>query len=92
VRAYADSGFILRLITGESDSESVVGEYRRLGKPALFFLSVHDLEVRNAILQRAFHQRRSVGPDERQQVTRRHDSAFGRLARPVIEAVYWTRL
>ena len=80
MRAYADSSFILRLITGESGSEAAIAEYRRLGKPALFFLSIHDLEVQNAILQRAFHQRRSDGPDERQQIRRRRDAALARLA------------
>jgi len=60
MRAYADSSFILRLVTAEADSEEVIAEYRRIGKPPLFFLPLHALEVRNAILQRAFHQRRSI--------------------------------
>jgi predicted nucleic acid-binding protein len=79
VRTYADSGFILRLVTGETDSPQVVAEYRRLGAPKLFFLSLHALEVRNAILQRAFHQRRSLSSGERQHVTRERDAALARL-------------
>jgi len=31
VRAYADSSFILRLVTGEPDSPQTIAEYRRLG-------------------------------------------------------------
>ena len=54
MRAYADSSFILRLVTAEADSQAAIGEYRRIGLPALFLLPLHALEVRNAILQRAF--------------------------------------
>jgi predicted nucleic acid-binding protein len=79
VRAYADSSFILRLVTGEADSPRAVAEYRRLGSPKLFFLSLHALEVRNAILQRAFHQRRSTASGERQQVARQRDAALARV-------------
>jgi len=77
VRAHADSSFILRLVTGEADSPQTIAEYRRLGSPKLFFVPLHGLEVRNAILQRAFHKRRSIG--ERQQVARERDAALARL-------------
>jgi len=79
VRAYADSSFILRLVTGETDSPVAIAEYRRLGSPKLFFLPLHALEVRNAILQRAFHQRRSISSGERRQVARERDAALARL-------------
>jgi predicted nucleic acid-binding protein len=79
VRAYADSSFILRLITKETESEEAIAEYRRLGYPPLFFLLLHALEVRNAILQRAFHQRRTVASGERQNVTHERDAALARL-------------
>ncbi len=81
MRAYADSSFILRLVTTEADSPEAVAEFRRLGKPRLFFLPLHSLEVRNAILQRAFHQRRSISSGERQHVARERDAALGRLER-----------
>jgi hypothetical protein len=45
----------------------------------LFFLPLHTLEVRNAILQRAFHQRRSAAPGQRQHIARERDAALGRL-------------
>ena len=79
MRTYADSSFILRLLTGEADSPQVIAEYRRLGAPKLFFLPLHALEVRNAILQRAFHQRRSAASGERAQVARERDAALARL-------------
>jgi predicted nucleic acid-binding protein len=79
MRTYADSSFILRLVTGETDSPRVIAEYRRLNTPKLFFLPLHALEVRNAILQRAFHQRRSVASGERAQIARERDTALARL-------------
>jgi len=79
MRVYADSSFILHLVLAEPDSERVIGEYRRMGRPALFFLPLHTLEVRNAILQRAFHQRRALASSERQEVVRHRDAAFRRL-------------
>lgn len=80
MRTYADSSFILRLVTGEADSAVAVAEYRRFGSPKLFFLPLHTLEVRNAILLRAFHQRRSISSGERGQVARERDAALSRIA------------
>ena len=79
MRAYADSSFILRLVTMEAESEDTMAEYRRLGYPPLFFCPLHSLEIRNAILQRAFHQRRSIGSGARQRIARERDAAFARL-------------
>ena len=83
MRAYADSSFILRLVNGEADSPQTIAAYRRLGSPKLFFVPLHALEVRNAILQRAFHKRRSVSSRERQHVARERDAALARLERLV---------
>jgi predicted nucleic acid-binding protein len=79
VRTYADSSFLLRLLTGETDSPDAIAQYRRLGKPRLFYLAIHALEVRTAILQRAFHGRRSLSGSERANVAHIRDAAFGRL-------------
>jgi hypothetical protein len=79
VKAYADSSFILRLVTSETDSPQTIAEYRRLSAPRLPFLPLHALEVRNAILQRAFHQRRAISSADRQHVARERDAAFSRL-------------
>ena len=79
MRAYADSSFTLRLVTGEANSPRTIAEYRRLGSPKLFFVPLHALEVRNAILQRAFHKRRSIYSRERQHVARERDAALARL-------------
>ena len=79
MRVYADSSFILRLVTAEEDSPQVVAEYRRLRSPKLFYLPLHAFEVRNAILQRAFHRRRSISSGERRDIARERDAALGRL-------------
>ena len=79
MRAYADSSFILRLVTSEADSLQAIAEYRRLDSPKLFYLPLHALEVRNAILQRAFHQRRSIASRRRRHVARERDAALARL-------------
>ena len=79
MRAYADTSFLLKLLAQETDSDVAIAEYRRMGNPPLFFLPLHALEVRNAILQRAFHQRRSITSSERQHASRERDAAFARL-------------
>ena len=56
-------------------------EHRRLDHPRLFFSPIHALEVRNAILQRAFHERRSISGGDRRNVTRQRDAALERLER-----------
>jgi hypothetical protein len=63
----------------EPGSPETVAEYRRVGKPPLFFLPLHALEVRNGILQRAFHQRRSTLASDRRDVVRERDASFDRL-------------
>ena len=61
MRAYADTSFLVKLITDEPGSEAAMAEFRRLDFPRLFFLPLHGLEVANAIRHRVFHLRRSAG-------------------------------
>ncbi len=79
MRVYSDTSFLLKLLAQEPNSDVAIAEYRRIGHPPLFFLPLHALEVRNSILQRAFHQRRSITSGERQHVARERDAAFARL-------------
>jgi len=79
MRAYADSSFLVKLLSQEPDSSLAVGEYRRLGRPPLFFLPLHALEVRNGIYHRAFHRRAARGSGERQHVFREKSAALSRL-------------
>lgn len=79
MRTYADSSFILRLVTRDEATTPTIDEYRRLDRPALFFLPLHDLEVRTGILQRAFFQKRSVSSEDRRNFRDQRDAAFARF-------------
>lgn len=80
MRVYADSSFLLRLVTGEPGAEQAGAEYRRLGRPALFYLPLHALEVENGVRQRAFHERRVLPSSQRAQINRERGAALSRLA------------
>jgi hypothetical protein len=65
MRAHADTSFLVKLLTQEPGTAIAVADYRRLGRPSVFFLPLHSLEVANAVRQRAFHQRQFplwIGP------------------------------
>lgn len=80
MRVYADSSLILRLVTGESGAQEAVAEYRRLGRPSLFYLPLHALEVENGIRQRAFHERQVLASGQRARITHEREAALARLA------------
>ena len=81
MRAYADTSFLVKLVTDEPDSEEAMAEFRRLGFPPLFFLPLHALEVTNAIRQRAFHLRHSTKSGQRAAIARERDAALARIER-----------
>src|SRR6266511_2646415 len=81
MRAYADTSFLVKLVTDEPDSQATMAEFRRLDFPPLFFLPLHALEVANAIRHRAFHQRRSAGSGQRAAIARERDTALARIER-----------
>ena len=81
MRAYADTSFLVKLVTTESGSEAAMAEFRRLDFPRLFFLPLHALEVTNAIRHRAFHLRRSVRSEQRVVIARERDAALARIKR-----------
>jgi predicted nucleic acid-binding protein len=79
MRVYADTSFLVKLLTQEPGTASAVAEYRRHGRPPVFFLPLHWLEVTNAVRQRAFHQRRSQPSSERSSIKRERDNALALL-------------
>jgi len=81
MKAYADTSFLVRLVTEELGSEAAMAEYRRLSFPPLFFLPLHALEVTNAVRQRALHLRRNARSGERAAIARERDTALARLER-----------
>ena len=83
MRYYADSSFIVKLISFEPDSEEAIAEFRRIGCPSLPLLALHELEICNAILHKAWHQRQSLPSRERRNVEREKQAARARLNRMV---------
>ena len=81
MRAYADTSFLVKLVTDEPGSRATMAEFRRLDFPPLFFLPLHALEVTNAIRHRAFHLRRTIGSGQRTAITRERDAALARIER-----------
>jgi predicted nucleic acid-binding protein len=79
MRAYADTSFLVRLVSQEPGTAAAVADYRSLGRPAIFFLPLHALEVSNAIRQRAFHLRRSAPASERAGINREREAALSML-------------
>ncbi|HEX5223393.1 MAG TPA: PIN domain-containing protein [Verrucomicrobiae bacterium] len=87
MRVYADTSFLVRLVTEESGTEAAQAEYRRLGRPPLFYLPLHSLEVTNAIRQRAFHLRRSAPASERAAIKREMEIALSLLSKFIARRV-----
>jgi hypothetical protein len=69
----------VKLLTPEPGTSSAIANYRRLGRPAVYFLPIHRLEVANAIRQKAFHQCRTVPAGGRSFIKKERDSAFAVL-------------
>jgi predicted nucleic acid-binding protein len=79
MRAYADTSFLVKLLTQEPGTKAAVADYRRLGRPPVFFLPLHHLEVSNAIRQRAFHQRHTTPSCDRSAIKRERDTSLALL-------------
>ena len=79
MRAYADTSFLVKLLSEEPGAAEAIAEYRRLRRPRLFYLPLHALEVENAIRHRAFHERRNRPAGERAQIKRERDAALARV-------------
>ena len=79
MRIYADTSFLVKLLSEEPGSTKAVAEYRRLLRPRLCYLPLHALEIENAIRHRAFHQRRVRPSAQRAQINRERDAALARV-------------
>lgn len=88
MRAYADTSFLGRLLTQDAGTMAAVGLYRNLGRPPLFFLPLHGLEVANAIRQRAFHQRHSAPSLQRAAIKRERDTSLALLAKYISRGAF----
>ena len=88
MRAYADTSFLVKLLTQEPGTTAAVDLYRRIGRPPVFFLPLHGLEVANAIRQRAFHQRHSTASSERAAIKRDRDASLALLDKYVARRAF----
>lgn len=88
MRVYADTSFLVRLVTGEPGTEAAMADYHRLGRPALFYLPLHSLEVANAVRQRVFHLRRSAPASERAAIKRETETALALLSKFISRRVF----
>lgn len=79
MRAYADTSFLVKLLTQEMGTAAAVDLYRGMGRPSVFFLPLHALEVANAIRQRAFHQRHTTPAFERAAIKRDCETSLALL-------------
>lgn len=87
MRVYADTSFLVRLVTEEPGTEAAMADYHRLGRPPMFYLPLHALEVTNAVRQRAFHLRHSAPSSARAAIKREADTALALLAKFVSRRV-----
>lgn len=88
MRVYADTSFLVRLVTEEPGTEAAMADYHRLGRPAMFYLPLHSLEVANAVRQRAFHLRRSAPASERAAIKRETETALALLSKFIARRVF----
>jgi predicted nucleic acid-binding protein len=79
MRAYADTSFLVKLLTQEPGTTAAVDLFRGIGRPPVFFLPLHALEVVNAIRQRAFHQRNSLPSSQRAAIKRESETSLALL-------------
>ena len=88
MRVYADTSFLVRLVREEPGTDAAMAEYHRLGRPAMFYLPLHSLEVTNAVRQRAFHLRRSASASKRAAIKRETETALGMLSKFIARRVF----
>jgi predicted nucleic acid-binding protein len=81
MKVYADTSFLVKLVTCEAGSQEAMAEFRRIGLPRLIFLPLHALEATNAIRQRAFHLRHTAGTGQRAGIARERDTSLARIER-----------
>jgi predicted nucleic acid-binding protein len=81
MRVDADTSFIVKLLSPEPGTVMAVDLYRQIGRPPIYFLSLHGLEVANAVRQRTFHQRRTQPASERTAIKSQRDASLSLLSK-----------
>jgi len=88
MRVYADTSFLVRLVTEEPGTDAAMADYHRLGRPAMFYLPLHSLEVANAVRQRAFRLRHSAPVSGRAAIKRETEAALDMLLKFIARRVF----
>ena len=88
MRVYADTSFLVKLLTQEAGTEAAISLYRELERPSLFYVLLHSLEVRNAILHRAFHLRHTIPSSAREMIRTERDKSFGLLQKLIARRAF----
>ena len=78
---YGDSSFVLRMLTNEVGSAMAVAAFCRLGRPALAFGPLHEIEIRNGLRMKAFMEMRSRTAAGKAELHRELSAWEGRLER-----------
>ncbi len=87
---YADSSFLLRLLSNEIGSADAVAVFRKLGRPALAFSPLHEVEVRNALRAKAFSEKQTLPASKRSGVDRELAGWESRLERFLTRGIFAT--
>lgn len=77
--SYADSSFLVRLLTHEAGSDVLSAAYRRRKCPPMAFGPLHDLEVRNALRWKVWIERQQAGAAQLQRVVAQRATWESRL-------------
>jgi predicted nucleic acid-binding protein len=88
MRTYADTSFLVKLLANEPGTEAAIDLYRGLGRPQVFFLPIHALEVANAIRQRAFHQRRTLPATKREAIRGERELSLAMLEKFIARGIF----
>lgn len=79
MKAWADSGLLVRMLTPEAGTVAVRTALRKLKHPRLFFTPLHELEVVNALRVKFALASREVPARQRPSLDRQLGSALARL-------------
>ena len=88
MRVYADRSFIARLLIGEIASKESIAVYREAGRPKLFLLPLHELEVTNSICHQSFRRKSTAALSDRKSIARDRDAALSKFRLYVTRGIF----
>jgi predicted nucleic acid-binding protein len=88
---YADSSFLLRLLTNESGAASAMAAFRRFGAPRLVSGPLHELEVRNGLRLKAWIEQQGLSEARMRQIMVLQAEWEARLQRHLARGSFLTK-